>query len=158
MSEQTTSWSQSQKDAFAFVRRSVGEGLSARAGLSLYRSGGGHIGNEYWFSLYKTQFNIEGWKDTIQAIPPTYNINKDMFTDVDMDFREEYVLQAKVTGYSADLGQNVTKWVTVESDHIMTKQEWLWGMQQAVDSSIGSPNFIIESRSEYTAMHRARGM
>ena len=71
MSEPQAQWSPSQKNAFGFVRRAVSEGLSGRAGLRAFRAGGGHIGNEYWFSLYKTAFNVEGWKETIKQVPMT---------------------------------------------------------------------------------------
>jgi hypothetical protein len=156
MSESQETWTQSQKDAWSYVRKGVGEGLSGRAALRQYREGGGHIGNANWFSLYKTAFNIEGWKETIQEIPRTYNIREEMFTDIDVDYRSEFILQAKVSGYSEELSMRITKWVTVESDKILTKQEWLWGMQQAVDSSLGSPVFLIDQRIEYSALHRAR--
>lgn len=154
MSEDKTLWSASQKTAFAFVRRSVSEGMSGRAGLKAFRAGGGHIGNEYWFSLYKTAFNIDGWKESIKQVPMTYNVRENMFTHTDFDFREEYVVQMKVTGYSEDLGQRVTKWVTVESDHIMTKQEWVWGAQDAVNAGIKSPVFVIDRVHEWEALKR----
>lgn len=154
MSENKTKWSPSQKTAFAFVRRSVSEGMSGRAGLKAFRAGGGHIGNEYWFSLYKTAFNIDGWKETIKQVPMTYNVRENMFTKTNFDFREQYVMQMKITGYSEDLGQRVTKWVTVENDKIITKQEWVWGAQEAVDAGIRSPVFIIDRVLEWEALKR----
>lgn len=154
MSEQTRKWSASQQTAFAFVRRAVTEGTSARAGLRAYRAGGGHIGNEYWFSLYKTAFNIDGWKETIKQVPETYNIRENMFTETDFDFREEYVMQMRVSGYSEEIGQRITKWVTVESDKIITKREWRWGAQDALDAGLGSPPLVIDRVLEWAAMKR----
>lgn len=157
MSQTKTRWSHSQELAFAFVRKGVESGLSGRAALKEYRAGGGHIGNESWFSLYKSAFNISGYRETIKQVPMTYDIRKTMFTDVDFDFREEYVMQMKVTGFSEDIGQRVTKWVTVESPNIITKQEWVWGAQEAVDSGIRSPPLIIDRVLEWDAMRRAKG-
>jgi len=157
MSEPKAQWSTSQETAFGFVRRAVADGMSGRAGLTAYRAGGGHIGNEYWFSLYKSAFNINGYRETIKQVPMTYNVRDTMFTDVDFDFREEYVMQMKVRGWSEELGMNITKWVTAESDKIITKQEWLWGAQDAVESRIGSPPFVISRVLEWEAMHRSAG-
>jgi len=157
MSETPTVWTASQENAFGFVRRSVSEGLSGRAGLKEYRAGGGRIGNENWFALYKSAFNMDGWKETIKQVPMTYNVRETMFTDVDFDFREEYVMQMNVTGFSEELGMNVTKWVTVESPSIITKQEWVWGAQDAIDSSLGSPTFVVSRVNQWEAMRRAKG-
>lgn len=157
MSQAHETWSPSQENAFGFVRQGVESGLSARAALRQYRDGGGHIGNAYWFSLYKSAFNISGYRETIKQIPMTYNVRETMFTDVDFDFREEYVMQMKVRGWSEDLGMTITKWVTVENDKIITKQEWEWGAQDAVDAGIKSPVFVIDRVLEWDAMHRARG-
>lgn len=154
MTEEKTQWSASQKNAFAFVRRAVGDGMSGRAGLKEYRSGGGKIGNEYWFSLYKTAFNISGNRDTIKQIPMTYNVRDTMFAHTEFDFREQYVMQMEVTGYSTELEQRVTKWVTVESPQVITKQEWLWGAQDAVNSGITSPTFLIDRVKQWDAMKR----
>ena len=154
MFQDKTQWSPSQANAFAFVRRAVSEGLSGRAGVTAYRAGGGHIGNEAWFSLYKAVFNMYGYKKTIKQVPMTYNVRETMFTHMDFDFREQYVMQMKVTGYSTELGQRVTKWVTVESPNIITKQEWVWAAQDAVDAGIKSPVFVIDSVNEWDAMKR----
>lgn len=149
MSEEELNWTSSQKRAYSFVTSAVNRGMSARSAVKEYRAGGGSIGNVQWFSIYKTAFNAFGWKETVQEVPPTYIVRKEMFTPTGLDFREEYILQAKVSGWSEELQQNVTKWVTVESDKLLTKQEWLWGLQQAVDASLGSPVFIISRRLEY---------
>lgn len=154
MSEESTLWSPSQKNAFAFVRRAVADGMSGRSSVKAFRDGGGHIGNEAWFSLYKSAFNMYGWKETIKQVPETYNVRENMFTHTDFDFREEYVMQMKVSGYSEELGQRVTKWVTVESDSILTKTEWRWGAQEAVDAGIRSPIFVIDRVLEWEAMKR----
>lgn len=157
MSEPKAQWSASQENAFAFVRQGVESGLSGRAALKQYRAGGGHIGNENWFSLYKSAFNISGYRETIKQIPMTYNVRETMFTDVDFDFREKYVMQMKVRGWSEELGMNITKWVTAESPNIITKQEWNWAAQDAVDAGIKSPVFVISRVLEWDAMRRAKG-
>lgn len=157
MSQPFDTWTQSQQIAFGFVRKGVETGLSGRSALKEYRAGGGHIGNELWFSLYKSAFNLYGYRETIKQVPMTYNVRDTMFTDVDFDFREEYVMQMKVTGYSEDLGMTVTKWVTAESPSIITKQEWQWAAQDAVDSGIRSPVFVINRVVEWEAMRRAKG-
>lgn len=156
MSQDQGQWSPSQKNAFGFVRRAVSDGMSGRAGLRAFRAGGGKIGNEYWFSLYKTAFNIEGWKESIKQVPMTYNVRENMFTDSDLDWTEEFVVQMKVSGYSPEQDRRLTRWVTIESDKIITKQEWVWGAQQAVDDTLGSEPMIIDRVHEWEAMRRQK--
>ncbi len=149
MSETGLNWTSSQKKAYGFVTSAVRRGMSARSAVKEYRAGGGKIANVGWFSIYKTAFNAFGWKETVQEIPPTYMIRDEMFEPTGIDFREKYIMQAKVRGWSEEIQMSVTKWVTAESDKLLTKGEWLWGLQQAVDASLGSPVFIITRRLEY---------
>ena len=155
MSQEQGQWSPSQKNAYSFVSRAVTEGLSARAGLKAFRAGGGHIGNEYWFSLYKTAFNIDGWKETIQQVPMTYNVRENMFTPEPVNWKREFVMQMKVSGYSEETGTTITRWVTAESDRVLTKQEWLWSAQQIIDDRIGSDPLIVDRVKEWSARRRA---
>lgn len=156
MSESSVHWTQSQKRAFSYIRKGVSEKLSATGALKQYRSGGGQIGNELWYGLYKETFNQEGWKDTVQDIPRTYMVTEKMHQETDWDFREEYIMQMQVTGYSEEIGQRITKWVTVESDKLLTKQEWRWNAQIAVDNLAGSIPFKIDRVYEYAPLHRVR--
>lgn len=154
MSEPSVRWSQSQKEAFSYIRSGVERQLSATNALKQYRSGGGRISNEYWYSLYKTEFNYSGVKEKIKEVPITYNITPAMFEPTDFDYHSKYVVQMKVSGYSEELGMRITKWVTVESDEILTKSEWRYGAQQAINDTIGSIPLSIDSFLEYDARIR----
>ena len=123
--------------------------MTATAGLSEYRSGGGAIRDSSWFRVFRETFAQVGVRENILRIPETYVIPDSMFQKTDFDFRSKYVAQMKVTGYSEELHQRITKWVTVESDELVTKREWRYGAQQAIDAGLGSPDFIIDRITEW---------
>lgn len=156
MSEQTVTWTNSQKQAFAYIRRGVSTGLSATGALRQYRAGGGAIRDSSWYSLYRRTFAQEGWRETVKEIPMTYIVRENMFQSTDWDFKEQYIMQMKVSGYSKEIGRRITKWVTVENDKLLTKQEWLWYAQEAVNNTIGSIPFEIDRVHEYAPLIRVR--
>lgn len=149
-------WTKSQKIAFAFVQSGVSRQLNATDALKQYRAGGGAIRDSSWYSLYKQEFAATGTRENIKQIPVTYTIPDAMFERVDWDLREPYTMVMKVHGWSEELQRHITKWVTVESNILLTKAEWRWGAQQAVSDTIGSPPFIISRFSEYIAYKRMR--
>lgn len=156
MSEDSFQWTQSQKEAFSYIRSGVERQLSATGALKQYRAGGGKIRDAYWYSLYKQEFNFVGARERIEEIPMTYNVPETMFNPTDYDFQSKYIMSMKVSGWSSELGMRVTKYVTVESDEIVTKAEWRWGAQQAVNNTLGSPDILIDRIWEYDARIRVR--
>jgi len=156
MTEPRLSWSKSQQQAFSYIRQGVGTGLSAARALREYRTGGGAIRDSSWYSLYRETFAQEGWKETVKQIPMTYVVRENMFQPTDWDFREKYIMQMKVSGFSEEIGRRVTKWVTVENDKLLTKQEWRWYAQEAVNNTIGSIPFEIDRVYEYAPLVRVR--
>lgn len=149
-------WTKSQKVAFPFIQSGVSRQLSATEALRQYRAGGGAIRDSYWFSLYKQEFSSTGTRENIKQIPVTYMIPDAMFDPVDWDLREPYTMVMKVSGWSEELQVHITKHVTVESNQILTKAEWRWGAQQAINNTLGSPLFTITRFLEYTPYKRVR--
>lgn len=156
MSEEEKGWSQSQKIAFPFIQSAIERGLNATESLGQYREGGGSIRDAYWYSLFRETFGQIGVRDKIEQLPISYKVTESMFQDVDWDLRAKYAIQMKVSGYSEELGQRIVKWVTVESDELVTKAEWRYGAQMAVNDTIGSPEFTIDTFLEYNPMMRMR--
>lgn len=156
MSEPRLSWTNSQRTAFSYIRKGINDGLSATGALRQYREGGGSIRDSSWYSLYRETFSQEGWRETVKELPMTYVVTERMFQETDWDFREKYIMQMKVGGYSIELGRRVTKWVTVEGDKLYTKQEWRWYAQEAVDNTLGSVPFEIDVVHEYAPLIRVR--
>jgi hypothetical protein len=154
MTEQTVKWTQSQKTAFEFVVRAVGEGLSGNEGLRQYRAGGGQIGRDLWFDLYRETFAQAGWRETIGQIPGTYTVREQFFGHTDLDWREKYVMQMKVSGIDPETNERITKWVCAESDKVLTKQEWQWLAQDAVSGKITTREFVIDSYLDYSGWTR----
>jgi len=120
MTQEQTLWTSSQKRAFSYIQSAVKRGMTATAGLSQYRAGGGAIRDSSWFGLFRETFAQVGVRENILRIPETYTIPDSMFQETDFDFRSKYVAQMKVRGYCPELEQRITKWVTVESDELVT--------------------------------------
>lgn len=154
MSESSAQWSSSQKQAFPYIQQAVGLGLTATAGLAQYRAGGGKIRDAWWGSLFRLEFSYSGVRDNVVKIPMTYTVPETMFEPVDYDFRNEYVMQMKVRGYSKELGQTVTRWITVEADELQTKQEWIYGGNQTIADTLGSDEMTISQVLEWVPLKR----
>lgn len=142
-------WTQSQKNAFPFVQSGVTRQMTATDALAEFRAGGGRIRDAYWYDLYRQHFAQVGVKETITQIPMTYMVREAMFEEVDWDLRSKYAMTMEASGVSEELQMRITKYVTVESDKILTKAEWRSGAQQAIDNTLGSPVFVIDRISDY---------
>jgi len=155
VSEQRKLWTKSQLGAFPYIQQGVGLGMSATAALIEYRDGGGKIRNADWFSLFKQVFSYLGVRDNIKKIPMTYTVPDTMFEPVDYDFREQFVMQMKVRGYSKELGQYVTRWVTTESDKPITKREWTYGAERTMSDTVGSDPLINIQVLEWVPLQKS---
>lgn len=155
MSEQPLQWTKSMRVAHSFVQRGVSEGLTATEGLRQFRAGGGAIRDSSWFRLFREDFAHRGVRENVLRIPETYTVPETMFEPKPFDFRGKYVMQMEVSGYSTELEQRITKWVTVESDHLLTKHEWRGHAQTAITGTIGSPIFTVDRVSEWVPLMRA---
>lgn len=157
MAQEKLEYSQSMIEALPYIRRAVSEGLTATNALSQYRSGGGSIRDSSWYSMFRNEFAYSGTREKIKDVPYTYTVPETMFETDPFDYRQKYVMQLEVTGYSSELDQRITKWVSVESDHLLTKNEWRSYAQQAVFDTIGSPDFNIDGILSWDARMREQG-
>lgn len=156
MTEEGFQWTASQKRAQPFVESGVARGMTATAARKEYRAGGGKIRDSWWNALYKEEFAYRGTKDKIEQIPTTYIVPETMFKPTDFDYYAKYIMRMKVSGYSEELGMRIVKNVTVESDELITKAEWRYGAQMAIDNTIGSPVMIVDRIWDYEAKIRVR--
>jgi len=124
MAEERGGWTASMFKAVEYVQRAVREGLTATDALSQYRSGGGAIRDSSWYDLYRWEGEALGGYERFKDIPWTYTIASHFYEPSPFDWRAQYVMRMEVRGWSDELGQYVTKWVTVESDELLTKHEW----------------------------------
>lgn len=156
MTEERFQWTTSQKRAQPFVESGVQRQMTATAALREYRLGGGAIRDAYWYSLYKEEFAYRGTKDKIEQIPNTYIVPETMFKPTDFDYYAKYIMRMRVSGYSEELDMRIVKNVTVESDELITKAEWRYGAQMAIDNTLGSPPMIVDRIWDYEAKIRVR--
>jgi len=155
VSETQTGWTKSQVTAYPYIQKGVADGLTATAALKQFRAGGGSIRDAYWYALFREDFAQSGVRENILEIPMTYTIPDTMFQSVDYDYREKYVMQMKVRGYSQELDRTVTRWITAENDTMITKREWTYLAAQAIYDTIGSPPMIISSIVEWNPLKRS---
>ena len=154
MSETAFEWTQSQKVAFGAIQRGASEGMTATAALTEYRAGGGAIRDSSWYSLYRETFAQVGTREKVKDIPYTYTVPASMYQEVDWDTREKYVMQMEVSGYSAELDKRITTWVTVETDKLITKNEYRSAAQDAVFGTIGSIDFVVDTVIDWSPLMR----
>jgi len=154
MPDETSQWTPSQKQAFSYARQGINLGLSGAKALKDFRLGGGSIRTQDWYDLYRFSGEIKDWSDTITVLPDNYEVKESMHTETPWDFREQYVVQMEVGGYSDELGVYVRKYVTVESDKLLTRGEWERYAQEAITDTVGSIQFTIERVYNFNAMKR----
>jgi len=154
MSEIGAEWSSSQKVAFGAIQRGANEGMTATAALTEYRAGGGAIRDSSWYSLFRETFAQVGTREKVKDIPYTYTVPESMYQEVDWDTREKYIMQMEVTGISKELDKRITTWVTVETDHLLTKNELRSAAQSAITGTIGSIDFIVDSVLDWAPLQR----
>ena len=154
MSEIGINWSKSQKVAFGAIQRGASEGMTAKAALIEYRAGGGKIRDAWWGSLFRETFAQVGTREKVKDIPYTYTVPASMYQEVDWDTREKYVMQMEVSGYSAELDKRITTWVTVETDKLITKNEYRSAAQEAIFGTIGSVDFIVDTVIDWSPLMR----
>jgi hypothetical protein len=155
MSEnQGTEWTKSQQIAYPYIENAINRGLSASQGLQEYRQGGGSIRDSLWYSLFRETYSYTAVPDKIEAIPGTYTIPETMYQPVDWDLRSKYAIRMEVVGYSHDIGANITKWVTVESDKLLTKNELIGLANTAIFDNPGSPLMEVNEILDYDLVMR----
>lgn len=126
-------WTPAQNLAWNWVESAVNQGLSATRALKAYRSEGGSIRTQDWFSLWNEyKSGTEVWGN-YKYYSVNETIPESMFSRVDINYREKYVMNVKVL-IKESTGNVVEKWRTIESSKRLTVGEW----QQAMRDSIAT--------------------
>jgi len=147
-------WSASQKRAWWYAQSAQERGLSATAALREYRAGGGRIGTDYWFQLYRGVRWIETGSESIMDLPEFYKIPETFMLDVPFRYRQEYVYTTKVFGIDPETGLPAERHVTVESDNPLNRIEILQAARDAIEYTVGSAPFRVAGISSIHAYHR----
>lgn len=137
-------WSKSVLAAWDYMVSGARQGLTATDAYQQYTAGGGKIRTSWWYAGFKEAFGMIGVRDSIMEIPKTYTIPETMSTRSGMDWTEKYIFQGEWQGVDPKTGSRFKRWVTVESNELLTKSEWEFYSQQAVDMTPGSIPIIIE--------------
>ena len=143
-------WSDSELRAWNWALSGVSKGLTATSALQQYRAGGGHIANQSWYKFYREAFGLFGKREHIEEIPMTYTVPHSMATETFADYREKYIMTMELHGTSRITGEYVKHYVTVESEYLLTKREWIAAGIDAVNITPGSEPMIVNSVTNFT--------
>jgi len=147
-------WPASINKAWEYVVRGAKEGLSATEALRQYRSGGGAISNEYWYDAYNEAKDLAMLGEQIGELPDFYTVNEYLAIDSPFRWQQEWVMQMEVTGRDPETGEEISRWVTVESDTPLTKSEYQESAQASITANPGSSPFEIAGVIDWTFYHR----
>lgn len=150
-------WPKSINVAWEFVVRAAKEGLTATESLRQYRAGGGAIRNQYWYDAFSEAQVVDEIGQQIQDLPDFYMVNEHLATDSPFAWRQEWVMQMEVTGDDPETQEQYTRWITVESDSPLTKQEYGDAAQNSIDGTPGSIPFMILDVTDYVFYRRVGG-
>jgi len=111
-------------DAWRWAVSTIERGLTVREGLSIYRESGFHIATTSWNYLCGKAREAARISGGWERLEPTEILPASAFTEIDIDYERKYVAVAKVRYRSELTGELITKHVTVESDMLMTVDDW----------------------------------
>jgi len=117
-------WTQSMVDAWKWAVATIERGLTATEGLDIYRESGYHIRDSDWYYLTRKARDAATISGYGQSLAPTEIVPAGVHTEVDIDFEKKYVAVATVRYKSELTGETITRNITVESDMLMTLDEW----------------------------------
>ncbi|NIW97358.1 MAG: hypothetical protein GWN13_03765 [Phycisphaerae bacterium] len=148
-------WPKSVNEAWSFILRGAKEGLSPTEALRQYRDGGGTIRNEYWYDAYREAQIVDEIGQQILDLPDYYTVNPYLATDSPFMWRQEWVMQIEVFGEDPETQERYSRWITVESDEPLTKEEYYDMAQDVIDGTPGSIPFQIVSATDFVFYRRA---
>lgn len=147
-------WPKSVNEAWSFILRGAKEGLTATEALRQYRSGGGRIANEYWYDAFREAQIVDDIGQQIADLPDYYTVNPYLATDSPFQWRQEWVMQIEVWGEDPETQERYSRWITVESDEPLTKEEYYDYAQDVIDGTPGSIPFQIISATDFVFYRR----
>jgi len=138
-------------DAWQYALSSVDRGMTATAGLTDYRSGGGTIRTQDWYSLAGLARETYAQGDLVTGIPFETPIPSQAYTEVEYDYGQKYVTTADVSYIDAASGQVVKRGVTVESDELRTWNEIEAEIAEVVAGYgvLGGQSAVTVTRAEF---------
>ena len=147
-------WPKSINVAWEYVLKAAKEGLTATEGLRQYRDGGGAIRNQYWYDAYNEAQVVDEIGQQIVDLPNYYQVNPYLATDSPFAWRQEWVMQMEVHGNDPETNEAYTRWITVESDNPLTKEDYGEAAQNSIDGTPGSIPFNIDDVTDYVFYRR----
>jgi hypothetical protein len=128
-------FTQAVSRVFGYASAAVSRGLEVGEAFTQYVAGGGTEG-EKPFSLAQEAYDSSkrDWSK-IGDIPREYRISSEFALDTGFDWREEHVMKMEVLYRDNETGEHGRKWVTVESNTEMTRQEWEYNAQSIIQET-----------------------
>lgn len=127
------------KSAWGYIESAVSSGLDRAGSFVQYVSGGGEVDRTDWFRGYDVVKEGEtGW-DRLPYVPKSYVVGEQFANESPFDWRQQYVMKMKLSVKDLQTGEFSERWVTVESDELMTMEEWeYYGAESGLQGLEGS--------------------
>ena len=134
-------WTNSQRQAWDYVKKAENGGMGQTEALRQYRAGGGAIRTSSWGELWQ-RYNTgsDAW-DRLSQFKSSDTVPSSLFTQVGINYAERYTMTftATVRGVSGDLIHNVHR--QVSSDRQLTVSQW---QSAAGETMIEDPSILTE--------------
>jgi hypothetical protein len=143
-----TLWTNSQKNAWDYVRSATNEGLRQTEALEAYRSGGGAIRTSSWGELWhRYNEGAETW-GKISLLKTSDTVPESYFTETDINYRSKYTMQfqANIRTEDGTIVHDIYR--NVGSNRRLTLKEWLDAISETVKEDLSSPGVdVIEVKA-----------
>jgi len=138
-------WTKSMRQAWEFALSTIERGLSGAAGLREYREGGGRIRTQSWYELVRLARRAYEMPEVLPRLPPEIPLPASAFTEVDYDYHRKYLVVAEWKGIHPETGEVVSGLVGVESDILLTLEEWESALEErAFEAEYAAPEAPFE--------------
>lgn len=85
----------------------------------------------------------------INTIPDEYIVGREYGLATSLDYRQNYIMRIKVAAYDFNTGEEVERWITVESNKELTLEEWQSSAIDAARETLAGTDLFIEDYLEY---------
>jgi hypothetical protein len=138
-----TLWSDSQKQAWDYVRSGSNFGISQTQSLREYRAGGGSIRTQLWGELWhRYNEGADTW-DKLIYLKGGDTVPESFYTETDIKYRNKYTMQFQANIRSPDGSITHDIYRNVGSDRRLTLEEWQEAIDETLTEDISDPSIQV---------------
>lgn len=144
------------KGIFQYILQGVGLGKVYSKIESILKPEIKLIEQQQLLSKYHDVKEIYEKGKLIESLFSLNRIDKSLGTVSAWDWKREFTMRAKISGYDAISGGFLEQYVTVNSDTPLSKEEWINMLEQAGSSLFGRYEISVKSVSDFQYFIRNR--